>query len=380
MTSCLNSGNKSIPFAVLSIVTKSNTDSLFYKQSIKKYEMFEQRVQVEAQTLASDDDNGGVTPEIWFNHHNSSESRILGTCQHKGLTLFDFKGNVIFHSGNEKINSIDVRYGFVYKGDTIDIAAVSNSSNKSIDLLNVSKSELTTLACKKLSSDTMVMKEAYGCCMYKSAVDSSLYVFISGKKGFVQQWKVNLGDTMSLFPVRILYFENTCKGMVADDENGILYVASERDGIYRVNAEPLSENSREKIALSDSLNQNLAYNLKGIDIYYGSNGRGYLIASSQGNQSYAVFNREIPNGYIGSFVVDSNNEIDGIENSEGICVFNLPLDSIYNQGVFVAHDALNKDTLGNIKNQNFKMIKWDLIAGVFKEKLEINTNEYPLFN
>ncbi len=73
------------------------------------------------------------------------------------------------------------------------------------------------------------------------------------------------------------------------------------------------------IASSDSLNPKISYDLEGLAIYYAKNSKGYLIASSQGNNSYSIFEREEPNRYLGSFKVGVGT-IDEVEETDRLDV------------------------------------------------------------
>src|SRR5690242_4294670 len=45
-------------------------------------------------------------------------------------------------------------------------------------------------------------------------------------------------------------------------------------------------------------NTALVADVEGLDVYYGRDGKGFLIVSSQGNFSYALFDREAPHAYL----------------------------------------------------------------------------------
>ena len=103
--------------------------------------------------------------------------------------------------------------------------------------------------------------------------------------------------------------------------------------------------------------------LEGIGLYDLGNGRGYLVLSSQGNNTYALFRREGANDYIGSFAVlaDPARGIDGISETDGLDVVSTNLGGPFAHGLFIAQDGRN---IAPQENQNFKLVPWSAIAGV----------------
>ena len=157
--------------------------------------------------------------------------------------------------------------------------------------------------------------------------------------------------------------------MVADDETGNLFVGEETVGIWKMAAHPAGGDKKELIA--DLKKSKLEADVEGLTIYYGKNKGGYLIASSQGNDSYAVFGRDGSNKYLGSFMITTGGSIDGTSDTDGIDVLNLNLGTDYPKGVFIAQDGYNYDGK-NLINQNFKLVKWNEIASQFKPWLLID--------
>ena len=77
------------------------------------------------------------------------------------------------------------------------------------------------------------------------------------------------------------------EGCVADNDLGRLYLGEEDVGIWRYGAEPDSGSSRTLVARVGE--NGLEADVEGLTIYYGSGSKGYLIASSQGNDSFKVY-------------------------------------------------------------------------------------------
>jgi 3-phytase len=66
-----------------------------------------------------------------------------------------------------------------------------------------------------------------------------------------------------------------------------------------------------------------------------------LIASSEGDNSYAVYTRTGDNAYLGAFRIVDGKGIDGSSDTDGIDVTTANLGSAFPRGLFVAQDGSN---------------------------------------
>jgi 3-phytase len=112
-------------------------------------------------------------------------------------------------------------------------------------------------------------------------------------------------------------------------------------------------------------NPRLKDDIEGVGIYDLGGGRGYIIVSSQGNNSYAVYRREGDHAYLGSFAVaaDPARGIDGISETDGLDVSSANLGPGLEHGAMVAQDGRN---VLPVENQNFKVVPWTTIASALK--------------
>ena len=81
------------------------------------------------------------------------------------------------------------------------------------------------------------------------------------------------------------------EGCVADDETGSLYIAEENVAIWRYGAEPGAGTARTQVDTAGG-NGHLTADIEGLTLYYGDGGAGYLLASSQGSSTFAIYRRE----------------------------------------------------------------------------------------
>jgi myo-inositol-hexaphosphate 3-phosphohydrolase len=132
------------------------------------------------------------------------------------------------------------------------------------------------------------------------------------------------------------------EGTVVDQELGFLYIAQEDVGIWKFQAEP---NGGTTGTLIDRVRfeggTNLTDDAEGLTIYYGKDGTGYLLASSQGDNTFAAYTREGNNDFLGRFAVGNNGSIDSVQESDGADVINVPLGANFPFGLFVTQDGDN---------------------------------------
>jgi 3-phytase len=156
---------------------------------------------------------------------------------------------------------------------------------------------------------------------------------------------------------------------VVDDETGALYVSEEGVGIWKYNVNPAT--GTDRVLIDGVAAGHLTADVEGLTIYYGSNGSGYLIASSQGSSTFAVYDRAT-SAYLGSFSVGATATIDKVTETDGIDVTNVPLGPGFSQGLLVVHDHYNQANQGT----NFKLVAWDDLASAAGLIIDTAYNPY----
>lgn len=360
------------------IMTTSCDRSNFEKKTcaVQKDSLVTATVQTEP-VLAQSNEDAADDPAIWYNRENPAKSLVIGTNKKGGINVYDLSGKELYYYPVGLVNNIDLRYDFpLSDGRKIDIVAATNRSDNSIEIHRIDPltGALINVAARKIISK---VGEVYGIALYHSAKSGKYFVFVGGKMGETEQYELfaSENNTVDAILVRSFNFASQSEGMVADDELGFLYIAEEDCCIWKIDAEPNKSFNPVKLAQSDSTNTKLSYDLEGLAIYYTKNKKGYLIASSQGNYSYAIFEREKDNQYLGSFSI-ATGIIDGVEETDGLDVTNLNLGPQFKQGLFVVQDGYNYEG-DSLKNQNFKLIPWEQIASLFKPALSIDTEYQP---
>ncbi|WP_414561674.1 MULTISPECIES: phytase [unclassified Anabaena] len=350
-------------------------------------------------------------PAIYVNPDNSADSLILTAVKHGGLRVYDLGGNLLqeINPGGIRYNNVDLQYGFQLGGESVDIAVASDRQNDTLVffiinpqpttpgkyLKNITDVNLGTLFQSAPFSPPYSTDErsAYGLAMYRSPITNDYYVFANrAETGEVAQFqlidqgngKIGVERVREFTVPTTTGFDPQTEGMVVDQETGFLYIGQENVGIWKFPAEPDGEPTGTLIDRVKALGgSNLTADVEGLTIYYGANGTGYLLASSQGDNTFAVYNRQGNNEYLGSFAVGSNGAIDSVQDSDGADVINVPLGANFPYGLFVTQDGSNDPAklveddgeLENV-NTNFKFVPWENIANAFPKALNIDTTSY----
>ncbi|MEC4813973.1 MAG: phytase [Scytonema sp. PMC 1069.18] len=350
-------------------------------------------------------------PAIYVNSENPEQSIILTTVKNAGLRVYDLGGNLLqeVNPGGIRYNNIDLQYGFNLGGHPIDIAVATDRNNDKLAVFkinphpnasgeyleNITETSISTLFQGQPFEPPYSPSErsAYGLTLYRSPETHESYVFVNRREtGDVLQLElVDTGNgTIGFEPVR--YFtvptvagrDPQLEGMVVDQELGYLYIGQEDVGIWKYQAEPNSPTYGDLIdVVKDLGGSNLIDDVEGLTIYYSKDGTGYLLASSQGDNTFAVYTREGDNDFIGRFAVGASGAIDSVQESDGADVINVPLGPNFPYGLFVTQDGFNEPAVlaeddGELENisTNFKLVPWENIAFTFSTPLGIDTTSY----
>src|SRR6185295_4252797 len=159
-----------------------------------------------------------------------------------------------------------------------------------------------TRQLEPVAARTITTLTVYGSCMYHSPTSGKYYYFVNSEAGAVEQWELFDNGSGKVDAARVRAFDvgSQTEGCVADDQLGSFYIGEESRGIWKYGAEPDAGTSRTLIDSTDS-GGHLTADVEGLTIAYDANGTGYLIASSQGNNTFVLYTREGANAYIKTF-------------------------------------------------------------------------------
>jgi 3-phytase len=310
---------------------------------------------------------------VWVHPTDPSLSTIIGTDKEAGLAVYDLAGNQLQFLPHGRQNNVDLRRGFPLGATTV---ALVTSGERNANLLTVYAVDPGTRLLAGVAAAPIVLGiDVYGCCMYRSPVTGDTYFFGTSDSGVVEQWRLNDDGAGAVVATLVRTFDvgGQCEGCVADDENAWFFVGEEDVGIWRYGAEPGDVSPRVQVDTTGG--GHLAADVEGLSIYYAAGGGGYLLASSQGNSTYAVYDRAAPHAFRMQFSITDNATlgIDGVSGTDGIDVMNLALGPAFPEGAFVAQDDTNPGG-----NQNYKLVPWSAIAGLANPPLVIDTTHAPV--
>jgi 3-phytase len=319
------------------------------------------RATVETDPVQSSGD-AADDPVIWRHPTDGAQSTIIGTDKKRGLMVYDLTGGALQELPDGRMGNVDLRHGFPLGGSPTAIVTAGNRSDDSVAIYAIDPStrKLRNVAAPGLAVDL----EVYGSCMYRSAVNSAYYVFITSKSGEVSQWRLLETGQGTVGGERVRGFDvgSQIEACVADDELGFVYIGEEGVGIWKYAAEPTGGTGRIRVDSTDPSGF-LTPDVEGLTIFFGVAGAGYLIASSQGRDAFNVYRREGRNEYVTTFTIEEGNGIDRVTHSDGVDVLNASLGPRFPHGVFVTQDQKNDGS-----RQNFKLVPWPAIEAVIRRR------------
>ena len=295
-------------------------------------------------------------PAIWVDRRDPSRSVVIGTDKKLGLNVYDLKGKRLQVVADGRMNNVDLREGFMLAGKPTIVVAATNRTTRSISLYRFDPAtrRLASIADGTLESG---MRDPYGLCMYRSAKSGDTFVIANDSTdGKYRQWRLlDRNGKAAIELVREIAVGSQAEGCAADDELGQLYIAEEDVGLWVYSAEP--DGGETRTAIDKTEGGNLTADVEGVSIYSAADGKGYVIASNQGEDNYAVYRREAPHAFVGKFHVVANETlgIDGSSETDGLDVVSAPLGADYPAGLLVVQDGRN---LMPAQRQNFKYVSW----------------------
>jgi 3-phytase len=315
--------------------------------------------------------DGADDPAIWIHPSDTSLSTVIGTDKFGGLAVYNLAGQQLQYLTDGRMNNVDLRYNFALAGKPSALVTAGNLTSNSIAIYTVDPTTrlLTNVAARAITPGLVI----YGSCMYHSPTSGAYYVFLNAEDGTVEQWELVATASGQVDGVLRRRFDvgTRVEGCVADDEAQTFYIAEEAIGIWKYGAEPDTGDARVLVDSTGAAGH-VASNIEGLAIYYTTGGGGYLLASSQGSDTFVIYERGGSNAYVASFAIVSGNGIDRVSHTDGIDVSNFALGSPFTQGVFVAQDGYDESP-----TNNYKLVRWQDIATAVSPALTIDTSWDP---
>lgn len=277
-------------------------------------------------------------PAIWIHPSDPNKSFVIGTNKKSGLAVYDLNGKQIQFLEGGLPNNIDIRQNVLLQNDSVDIGAFTDRQDNTVGWITISENGIDKL------NQFPVKEEPYGFCLGYYA--NSVFAFVTYKTGLIEQYELTENDSLLSMSLKASFqFDSQLEGCVVDDERNRIFVGEEEYGIWVFENIAESLNSPVSIDQVGSTNGIVA-DIEGLALYKADKPK--LIASSQGNDSFAIYEATPPYAFVSRFRITGSDTVDGAQETDGIEVTHVPMQGFPN-GMIVAQDGFNNDGKQNFK-------------------------------
>ncbi|MFF7487457.1 phytase [Streptomyces luteogriseus] len=375
-------------------------------------------------------------PAIWRNAADPDASLVIATAKEGGLRVYDLAGKEVQSipappapTPDDKpgrFNNVDLISGFPLPTGRADVAVVTDRGRDHLRIYRITPgaarplTDVTDpnapLVFSKTQDEVNDQATPYGLATWKDKATGRSYAVVSRRSrtrlallelrttsgGAVGYRQVRTYDLPASFTLPNGTSWAPCtdpgdlpqvEGMVVDPANQVLYAGQEDVGIWRLPADlggrpklidkvreygvpaTYDEATEECVAGADPGygGTRLSADVEGLTLLDEGSGDGYLLASSQGDDTFAAYDREVSddNEYESGFRVTAGT-VDGSEACDGAAVLNAPLGSRYPNGLLVVQDGHNTpgetDGDGEVRdNTDFKFVDLRKVTSALDE-------------
>jgi len=301
--------------------------------------------------VGTSNEDAADDPAIWRNPANPAASLIVGTDKKGGLYVYDLKGaqkSFLAAPGMNNVDLVEIGTGriLVIASDRADLA----TAHLFLALLDPATATLSPAGRIAVGPG-----EGYGICIAKPAGTDEVLVFSAPKNGVIYRTALT-PSAQGFAPVTttLATVPSQPEGCIADPRTGTLYIGEEVAGLWAIE---MTSGAKRMVAAID--NKLLVADLEGLAIAPEGSDGGYLVASSQGDNAYAVY--RLPGVTpVGRFRIAAG-AFGSTEETDGIELDNRDFGPDFPGGIFIAQDGINPP-----RAQNFKYARWDEILAALE--------------
>lgn len=302
----------------------------------------------ETEPVGTTNEDAADDPAIWRDAADPAKSLIVATDKKAGLQVYDLSGKLLFSEESGLVNNVDL----VDMGAQGVIVVASDRNDPANAHLVIWRLDTASGRLRRLGRVPGGTGEGYGLCLWKAPDGLRAYSVL--KHGTTEEFRLTLGAEPAATRLRALSVPTQTEGCVVDPRDGTLYVGEEDAGIWRFGA---GSSEGELVAPVD--NRYLVADVEGLALLPDGSAGGYLVASSQGDNAYAVF--ELPSmAPRGRFRI-APGPLGGAEETDGIELAGGGFGPAFPDGLFVAQDGHNRP-----RAQNFKLVSWADVKAALK--------------
>ncbi len=298
----------------------------------------------ETAPVGTANDDAADDPAIWRNAARPSQSLIVATDKKAGLYVYGLDGKVRSFVAAGRVNNV----ALVDLGRSGVIVVASDRNNVAAARLQLYRLDTRAALLVPLGEVDGGEGEAYGVCLLRRG--RSFDAFSVLKHGTIVHTRITLSGGKPLArPLRTLKLATQTEGCVVDPRSAALYVGEEDRGIWAFDARENASSEGRLVAAVDG--QHLVADVEGLALWPQGKRSGWLVASSQGDNAYALF--RLPGMEpAGRFRITAG-KFGATEETDGIELVKGSFGQHYPGGVFVAQDGQNAPAA-----QNFKLVSW----------------------
>lgn len=300
---------------------------------------------------------------IWLHPADPTKSVLIGTDKGDpdgGLFVWNLQGKQIQHIQLPKPNNVDIRCGMSLNGLAIDIAVVNirHPQQLKVFLINPVTGTLEDITTKD-GIKTPELDDPYGLCLYRRPTDGAMFVIESTKSentANLHQYRLQDDGTGKVKGTYVRAFgnnsiESIVEGLVADDELGYVYAADEHRAVRKYYADPDLHHNEQIVAFATD--DGITGDREGLALYKLTDGTGYLLLSSQGDNTLKVYRREGDAGNPHKHGLVTTIKTKGSIETDGLEVTSQSAPPNFSQGLLVKH---------NSPGRNFIFYGWEDVA------------------
>lgn len=370
-------------------------------------------------------------PAIWRDAARPDASLVVATAKEGGLRVYDLDARLVQSvaapagpgpdDAPGRFNNVDLVHGLKLSTGRADLAVTTDRGNDRLRFYRIDPrtpsrplTDVTDPAVAPVfSADQAEINEqrtAYGLATWTDRATGRTYALVSRRERTtvaLLELTATAGGKVGYRKVRTLTLPSSFRlpngaswspcgepgelpqveGMVVDPANGTLYAGQEDVGIWRVPAALTGtprlvdtvreygvpgtyDEATEECVPGDDPGyggDRLSADVEGLTLVTEKDGDGYLLASSQGDDTFAAYDRELAerNEYEAGFRVGATAAgPDGSEECDGAAALNEPLGRRYPRGLLVVQDG--HDDAGGTEGRtatNFKFVDLGEVLG-----------------
>ncbi|WP_299535871.1 phytase [uncultured Streptomyces sp.] len=363
-------------------------------------------------------------PAIWRDDAAPGRSLVIATAKEGGLRVYDLDARPVQsiaappagspEGAPGRFNNVDLVHGLRLSSGRADLAVTSDRGHDRLRFYRIDRERpggpLTDVTAAGVpavfSRDQAEVDEqrtAYGLATWTDRASGKTYALVSRRErtsiallellpaagGKVTYRTVRTLDLPSAFRLPDGTSWSPCaepgelpqvEGMVVDPRTGTLYAGQEDVGIWRLRADltgtPRLIDKVREYGVAGAYDEEteecapgadpgfggdrITADVEGLTLVEEAGGDGYLLASSQGDDAFAAYDRRAKGGnaYRGGFRVApvAGGPVDGSEECDGAAALNASLGSRYPRGLLVVQDGHDSPGDGDRPSTNFKFV------------------------